>query len=101
MMGYQQNTFGNRLVQWSEVLDYNRLLVMAVIIFVHTCLIIPPTLLVLLHSGAGDWPYLIVTVFSFAILVVNLAVMPAKVTVPVFISSTLAHLGIIFYYLLA
>lgn len=100
-MSYQGNTIGKRFMQWTEVLDFNRLLVMAVIIFVHTCLIIPPTLLVMLHTQAGDWPYVVVTVFSFAILVSNLAVMPTRVTVPIFAMSTLAHIGIIFYYLLA
>lgn len=99
-MSYQENTPGNRFIQWTESLDYNRLLVMAVIIFIHTCVIIPPTVLVLLHTQAGDWPYLVVTVFSFAILVSNLSVMPAKVTVPVFALSTVAHIGIVFFYLL-
>ncbi|UII31695.1 hypothetical protein LVD17_25735 [Fulvivirga ulvae] len=99
-MNDQENTFGKRIVQWTELLDFNRLLVMAIIIFVHTCVIIPPTLLVLLHMQAGEWPYLVVTVFSFAILVSNLAVMSTKITVPVFALSTLVHAGIIFFYLL-
>lgn len=88
-----------RFNSWADTLEFNRLLVMAVIILIHTCVVTPPTLLVLLHAQAGGFPYLVITFFSFLILVVNLAVMPTKVTIPIFAISTLAHLMIIGYYL--
>lgn len=86
---------------WADTLEFNRLLVMAIIIMVHSCLIIPPVLLLMLHGEAGILPYIVITFFSFLILVTNLAVMPARVTVGVFLISSVAHLMIIAYYLMA
>lgn len=84
---------------WAETLEFNRLLVMAVIILIHTCVVVPPTLLLMLHGDAGAVPYLIMTIFSFMILVSNLAVMPTRITISIFGLSTLAHIMIVIYYL--
>lgn len=85
---------------WADTLEFNRLLVMAVIILVHTCLVVPATLLLLLHGQAGAIPYMIMTVFSFMILVTNLSVMPVRVNVAVFVASTVAHLLMVVYYII-
>ncbi|ELR70547.1 hypothetical protein C900_03528 [Fulvivirga imtechensis AK7] len=70
---------------------------MAVIILIHTCVVVPPTLLLMLHADAGAIPYLVMTIFSFMILVSNLAVMPTRVTISIFVLSTIAHLMIVIY----
>ena len=75
--------------------SFNRLGVMAVILLVQTCLLIPATLLAMSMNGNSPIHFILIAVFSFALLVSLLGDMPSKVVLPVFGASVLIHLFII------
>lgn len=77
-----------------EMQDY-RLPIMAGMILIHGCVTVPITLLSLLYTGDSSWQLMLVTIFTFLILVSNLAVLPTKITIPIFIVSTAVHFVII------
>lgn len=81
--------------QQIEEAKFYRLGIMAFILLVQANIIVPATLLTMGMSGAGDIEFIICALFSFAVLVSLLAVMPVRVIVPLFIVNVLVHGGII------
>ncbi len=78
-----------------EDAGYNRLGVMAFVLLIHTCIIIPATLLAISMNGNNLVEFLLMTIFSFGLLVSLLGDLPQKIVFPVFGVSILVHLGII------
>ncbi|AHM62697.1 hypothetical protein D770_22250 [Flammeovirgaceae bacterium 311] len=78
--------------------NYNRLGLMAFILLVHTCIIVPATLLVIVQNGNSLIEFTIMGVLSFSVLAALLGDVSAKVTVPLFVVSALIHLLIIMTY---
>lgn len=72
--------------------EYNRLGVGAFIILFHTCIVIPVTLLVLSYNDFNVVYIGILTFLSFAILFAMIAVMPVRMSIPLFLISTLIHI---------
>jgi hypothetical protein len=85
----------HRFFSWCREQEKNRLAWLAVIITAHGCIITPLTLLFVLLAGNNFvfWP-LIITAMGMC-LVSNLAAMPTKITIPIFLISLLIDLGII------
>ena len=80
---------------WCQAQQESRLLWVGVIIAGHGCIITPLTSLLIVFSGNN------IVLWSFAIaamtmaLVVNLAALPTKITLPVFVLSLLIDVAVI------
>lgn len=83
-----------------EDANYNRLGLMAFILLVHTCIIVPATLLTICTNGNNIIEFAIMGVLSFGVLAALLGDVSAKITIPIFIGSSLIHLFIIFSYII-
>ena len=87
------------LVSWyntkCDEANFNRLGVMAFVLLIHTCIIIPATLISIGMNGNSTFQFALISIFSFGILVSLLGDMSAKIVIPVFILSTLVHLSIV------
>lgn len=81
--------------QQCEEANFNRLGVMAFVLLVQTCVIVPATLLTISMNGNNVVEFAIMAILSFSILVSLLADMPSKIILPVFAFSTIVHLLII------
>ena len=84
-----------RFIQWCETQQEKRLSWLGTILALQGCVITPITLFFVTVSGIN--PVLLsLTICSIVMnLVVNLAAMPTKITVPVFILSLLVSAGVI------
>ncbi len=78
-----------------EEAGFYRLGIMAFILLVQTCIIIPITLLAISMNGNNIFEFALIAILSFSILVSLLGDMSSKVIIPVFITSTVIHLLII------
>ena len=74
-----------------EDAQFNRLGVMAFVLLVHTCIVIPTTLLIISHNGINPINLTVIAAFSFAILFAMIAMVPVRYTLPLFVLSTIAH----------
>jgi hypothetical protein len=85
----------SQFITWCEKQEENRFLWVAVILFSHGCFLTPLTVLAVTLSGNS----MLLWVFAMAAmamsLVSNLAAMPTKATIPVFILSLLIDLGVL------
>lgn len=76
-------------------LEFYRLGVMAFILLVQANILVPVTLLAISMNGVSSLEFGLCATFSFGILVALLGGAPVKVTIPLFIVSTVIHLYII------
>ncbi len=81
-----------------EDANYNRLGLMAFILLVHTCLIVPATLLTICANGNDIVEFAIMGVLSFGVLAALLGDISSKITIPLFVASALIHLFIVLAY---
>lgn len=84
-----------RFFEWCRNQEENRILWIGVILSAHGCIITPLTLMFVMLFGNSMvlWPFAIAAIFMC--LVVNLAALPTKITLPVFVLSLLIDAGII------
>lgn len=78
-----------------EEAAFNRLGVMAFVLLVQTCIVVPATLLSISINGNSSMDFILMAIFSFAILVSLLGDLPAKIILPLFAVSLLVYLTII------
>ena len=71
--------------------QFYRIGILAFTLLVQANIIIPVTLLAISMGGGSSFAFACCTFFSFLILVSQLAVMPAKITIPLFIVSTIVQ----------
>ena len=86
----------NRFLNWSKGQESNRLLWLGVALSAHGCIITPLTIMAVLLAGTNIFLFILALVAMGATLVTNLAAMPTKITIPVFIWSTMIDIAIIF-----
>jgi hypothetical protein len=84
-----------RFFTWCKNQDNNRLTWLAVILTGHGCIITPLTVMFIMITGNNPilWPIAIAAMGMC--LVVNLAALPTKITIPVFFLSLTIDLAII------
>lgn len=87
----------SRFKNWLSSQEENRLLWVGIILAGHGCMITPITLLFIALAGNSMVLWAFTLAAMVMSLVVNLAAMPVKITVPVFLLSLLIDFGIIFY----
>jgi hypothetical protein len=94
---YSKETSGTsvykRFLNWCS--NQNRLLWLGIALSAHGCIITPLTVMAILLAGTNMFLFLLAIVTMGATLVTNLAALPTKITIPVFILSTLVDIAII------
>lgn len=85
-----------KIVNWCNGQEKNRLLWLGIALTAHGCIITPITIMAVLFAGNSIFLFILALVAMGATLVTNLAAMPTKITIPVFILSTLIDIVIIF-----
>lgn len=88
-------SLAKRFITWCKRQDNNRLTWLAGILTGHGCIITPLTVMFIMITGNNMvfWP--IAMAAMGMCLVVNLAVLPTKITIPVFLLSVVIDLVII------
>ena len=85
-----------KFLTWTEGQDNNRLLWLGIALTAHGCIITPLTVMAVLLAGTNMFLFILAIVAMGASLVTNLAALPTRITIPVFILSTLIDITIIF-----
>ena len=85
----------NRFLNWCGSQEENRLLWTGLGLGVHGCVITPLTFLAVGAAGANPFLMLITMLSMVAVLIVNLAALPAKITIPVFLLTIILDLMIV------
>jgi hypothetical protein len=94
--GAEKATIVNRFLNWSKGQEKNRLMWLGIALSAHGCIITPLTIMAVLLAGTNLFLFMLALVAMGATLVTNLAAMPTKVTIPVFILSTIIDIAIVF-----
>jgi hypothetical protein len=91
----KKRSLAGRFLTWCESREEERLLWLGFIVGGHGCVFTPLTLLFIILAGNLTifWPFAIAAMTMS--LVVNLAALPTKITIPVFFLSLLIDLFII------
>ena len=84
-----------RFVSWSRSQEKNRLGWLALIIAAHGCVATPITLIAIILSGNNIVFWFMAMAAMGGALVTNLAAMPTRITIPVFITTLFIDLFII------
>jgi len=85
-----------RFINWCNGQENNRLMWLGIALMAHGCIITPITIVMILLAGTNLFLFVLALVAMVATLVVNLAALPTKITIPVFVLSTLIDIAIIF-----
>lgn len=95
LVAERKNSLIRRFFAWCQAQEENRLLWLGIILGGHGCVITPLTLLFIMLAGNPVilWPFAIAAITMA--LVVNLAALPTKITIPIFLFSLLIDLFII------
>jgi len=84
-----------KIMNWCERQDSSRLLWLGVALTAHGCIVTPLTVMAVLLAGTNIFLFVLAIVTMGATLVTCLAAMPTKITLPVFILSTLIDILIV------
>ena len=84
-----------RLLNWCQNQEKNHFLWLGIALSAHGCIITPLTILAVVLAGTNLFLFMLAIVAMGATLVTNLAAMPTKITIPIFILSTLIDITII------
>ncbi len=95
MASRSQVSLIHRFFNWCATQQKNRLLWVGAIIAGHGCIITPITLLFIMLAGNNMalWPFAMVAIAMS--LVTNLAALPTRITIPVFLLSLLIDLALV------
>jgi hypothetical protein len=96
---YTEKTGSSSLVAkflaWCRGQEQNRLLWLGIILAGHGCILTPLTVMAVLLAGTNMALFVLAIVAMGMSLVTNLAAMPTKITIPVFLLSVLIDMAII------
>lgn len=95
-----RHSFWKKFIAWCEGQEKNRFGWLAASLTLHGCVLTILTIFIVILAGNPFifWPFIIGAMGT--VLVVNLAALPTKITIPVFFLSVLVDLAIIFSCLL-
>lgn len=82
-------------IQWAKAQEENRLLWTGIALAAQGCILLPITMMTVLLSGMNFYVLLVPIISIAGNLLVNLAALPAKITVPVFFLGLLADVVVI------
>ena len=84
-----------KFIKWCEGQQPNRLLWLGIALAGHGCILTPLTIMAVLLAGSNLFLFVLALVAMGLSLVTNLAALPTKITIPVFILSILIDIAII------
>lgn len=82
-------------MNWCNNQEHNRLLWLGIALLGHGCILRPLTVVAALVAGTSLVLFTLATAAMAMVLVVNLAALPTRITLPVLILSILIDLGIV------
>lgn len=85
-----------KFITWCQDQEKNRLLWLGIILSAHGCILTPVAIFTVVASGTNIFLFMTAIVAMGMTLVTNLAALPTKITIPVFILSILIDIAIIF-----
>lgn len=85
----------SRFFNWCRLQEGNRLLWLGLILVFHGCILTPLTVMAVLLAGTNLTLFIVSIVAMGMSLVTNLAAMPTKITIPVFVLSILIDVIIV------
>jgi hypothetical protein len=85
----------SRFINWTEGQQHNRLLWLGISLTGHGCILTPITIMAVLLAGTNLFLFVLALVAMGMSLVTNLAALPTRITIPVFILSILIDIVII------
>lgn len=85
----------SKFIAWSDAQNSNRLLWLGVILSFHGCILTPLTVMAVLLAGTNLTLFMVTIVAMGISLVSNLAAMPTKLTIPLFVLSIVMDLVVI------
>lgn len=85
----------SKFFRWSIGQEKNHLLWLGVILTLHGCIITPLTVMAVLLAGTNLALFVIAIVAMGMSLVTNLAAMPTKITIPVFVLSVVIDVVVV------
>ena len=88
-------SFFTRFINWCKGQEQNRLLWLGIALTGHGCILTPLTVMAVLLAGTNLYLFILAIVAMGMSLVTNLAAMPTKITIPVFILSILIDIAIV------
>lgn len=93
--GMERTSLIARFNNWCKAQEKNRLGWLGAILAIHGCVVTPITLFAIILSGTFLPFYIAAIVAMGAAVVTNLAAMPTRITIPVFIFSLVVDIVII------
>jgi hypothetical protein len=84
-----------KFMNWCEGQQKNRLLWLGVSLTAHGCILTPITIMAVLLAGTNLVLFVLALVAMGISLVTNLAALPTKITIPIFVFSILLDIVII------
>ena len=84
-----------RFINWCKDQQENRLLWLGIALAGHGCILTPITVMIVLFGGLNFPLFMLAMIAMGMSLVTNLAAMPTKVTIPVFILSIVIDIAIV------
>ena len=84
-----------RFITWCKAEEESRLLWLGIILTAHGCIITPLTVMVVMFNGNNLYLFVLAIAAMGMTLVTNLAALPTKITIPVFVLSILIDLAIV------
>ena len=84
-----------KFFDWCKGQQENRLLWLGIVLAGHGCILTPLTVMAVLLAGTNITLFILAIVAMGMSLVTNLAAMPTKITIPVFLLSVLIDIAII------
>ena len=88
-------SFFTKFIDWCKNQEQERLLWLAISLTVHGCILVPLSIVAVMLAGNALALFMLVIISMGMSLVVNLAAMPTKITIPVFAFSVLIDLGVL------
>jgi hypothetical protein len=85
----------SRFINWSERQQENRILWIGLALVVHGCILAPLSVWIISMTGNSLALFMTAMASMCAALVVNLAAMPTKITIPVFFATLLIDVAVI------
>jgi hypothetical protein len=96
---YQERTSApsllTRFITWCRGQEESRLLWLGVILAAHGCILTPLTVMIVMFTGNNLYLFVLAIAAMGMTLVTNLAALPTKITIPLFVLSIVIDLAIV------
>jgi len=85
----------SKFMTWCKSQDENRFMWIGIVLAGHGCILTPLTVMAVLLAGTNMFLFMLCIVSMGMALVTNLAAMPTKITIPVFVLSVLIDIAVL------